>query len=297
MSKDNDKKKRVFVCVEDNADKDEPSVVYAVSEDEKHYFRREVEDRAADYKNGVPKNADSPALKAFSEFEAFCTAECGLNDDNDEVIFADNDHCEIANVFDYIAWRMGGAYWAVVKFIESNYKHETTHIPSPLSFAEFKKACDVGLFEPYATKHLYAEYRRLVHKDDYTQEEFDRMERYVSEHLDIAYSDERASFDVLCRIAHICAAACRCDRTWFVRLVENIVSDYQRRTYKRKKQVFEDILTFMAEEVSDDGYIDFSTLDEEEKKPPMEHEKYSIFRAVSTAPLVIIKNIIKENEQ
>ena len=287
------KKKRIFVAVENNIGKGKPSVIYAVSEDEKHYFKREVDDKIGNYEN----LDDTPAAKVFEDFEAFCTAECGLTDDNDEVIFADKDNAEITDIFDYIAWRVGGVNWAVGKFIEFDYGHETTHIESPLSFAEFKKACDIGLSEPYATKHIYTEYRRLIHKDDYTREEFDRMERYLSAHLDSAYSGECGSFDVICRIAHICAAACRCDRTRFVRMVESIVSDYQRRQNKKKRLSLQDILTFTAEEVFDEGYIDYSTLAEEEKKPPMERKEYRIFRAVSPAPLEIITKIIEEYEQ
>lgn len=293
MNISHDKKKRIFVAVENNIGKGKPSVVYAVSEDEKHFFRREIEDKISDYED----LDEAPVKRVFEDLEAFCTNECGLTNTNDEVIFADEDNAEIEGVFDYIAWRIGGVQWAVGKFIEFDYGHETTHMGSPLRFSAFKKVCDIGLSEPYATKHLYAEYRRLIHKDDYTREELERMEKYLMSHLKSAYGSNQESFDVICRIAHICAVAYRCDRTRFVRMVENIVSDYQRRRYKKKQLSLQDILTFTAEEVLDEGYIDYAALAEEEKKPPMEREEYRIFREVSPEPFGIITKVIEEYEQ
>lgn len=299
-------KLRVFAHIYP-CDTDRICLFLAVSEDEKHFFRREVE--IADCRETLlSEKKDFPAARAFAEFERFCVDECGLTDGNDEVIFTNNPHrVDVLDTFDYIAWQLGGVPWAVVKFIHSQYDHETTHLDSPLSFEQFVRSCDIGLDEPVATKHLYDEYRRLIHKDSYSPQELDRMETYIFGHIDEAYLSYRQNFGVVCSIAHICAATYHSDKARFLRLIEWIVTDFNKRQRKwrrsalsdirkckRQRSTLADILMIAAEEVADDGYIDCDVVAAEENKPPLERSEYGIFRAVAPKQLKTIKNILEE---
>ena len=287
-------KKRIFVCVQDVAPA--PCTIYAVSEDEKHLFRREVE-RTDCFKNLMNGDKDFPAMRAFAEFERFCVDECGLIDPNDEVIFTNCPDLDLHDVFSYVAWQLGGVPWAVVKFVESRYKHETTHLASPLSFEQFVLSCDIDLAEPYATKHLYAEYLRLIHKDGYTPQELDRMEACVVHHIHEAYLSDGSNLDAICAIAHVCVGAYLSDNARFLRLVEWIVSDFNRRRCKGRRSALADILIFIADEVADHGYIDYDVVATEENKPPLERSEYAIFRAVAPDKLKTIKNILEEYDK
>ena len=280
------KKKRIYIYVQDNALA--TGIIRAVSDDGKE-FCREVEQ---DPRENLFDD-DSHAAKAFAEFERFCVDKCGLTDSNDEVIFANAPHCDIVDLFAYVDSRLGGVPWAVVKCIESDYNRETTHLIAPESFKQFQRMCN-GFAEPYATKCLYSEYRRLIHKDSYTPQELDRMEAYVARHFDAAYSKSSGSFNVVCRISHVCAAEYHSDKARFLSLIEMIVQDFVKRRCKRCQRVLADILLFTADEVADDGYIDYATLAAEENEPPLERSEYSIFRAVAPEQLKIIKSILEE---
>lgn len=304
------RKKRVFIHI---SKKGKLSKICAISEDEKHLFNYEFEDKIDDYENidGVP----AEAVKAFNAFETFCKEECGFKRDcefiQDEVIFVDGCNYAIMDISSYIELEIGGADWAVGQCIEFSYKYETTHIESPLTFKAFKKACDIGLPEPYASKHLYNEYRRLIHKDTYSGEELDRMEHYVSSHLNNVFRSRRVyrhgikfirngDSDVEFRIAHICAVMYKSDMSRFLRLVESIVSDYKRRRSECKQNSLMNILDSVAEEVEDDSamdyYADYSYLEEDEKKPPIDRKEYGIFRGLAPWCYDIIKELLEENE-
>ena len=287
-------KKRIFVYI--RTDVDAPYLISAVSENEKNFFCREVE-RTNCRETWFSDNDDTPAARAFAAFEKFCVDECGLTDSNDEVIFATRSDSDEIDVPDYFDAQLGGVPWAVVKVIEFNYKHETLHLDSPLTFEQFAQACDVGLDEPYATKHLYAEYRRLIHKDIYTPRELDRMETYAATHLDEAYLPKGRGFDAVCGISHVCAAAYRSDSARYLRLIDRLVQDFNKRQGTNRRRVFADILSFAADEVADDGYIDYDVLAAEQNKPMLERSWYSMYRAVETEQLKTIKSILEEFEE
>ncbi len=288
-------KKRIFVYVQNKTP--QTCLVCAVNEDETHLFRREIE-RTDCREILLSDSKDFPAARMFAEFERFCVDECGLTDSNDEVIFASSPHRgDVLDTFDYVDWRLGGVSWAVVKSIEFKYDHETTHLYSPLSFEQFRRACDVGLAEPFATKHLHAEYRRLIHKNSYTPQELDRMEAYISRHIDEAYLQNDQNFGIICKIAHICAATYHSDHARFVRLIEWLVTDFNKRRCKWRRLTLADILTIAADEIADDGYIDYAVVAAEENKPPLERSEYGIFLTVASKQLKTIKNILEEYEQ
>lgn len=276
-------KKRIFVYVREEV----PCKILVVSEDGREFWREveQTEDLWGDA---------SPAARAFEALERFCVEECGLTDCNDEVIFARRFAPEPETIGSYIDCRLGGVGWAVAKSIEFGYGHETAHLASPMSFEQFVRSCDIGLAEPYATRHLYAEYRRLIHKDSYTPQELDRLESYVYAHLDEAYSPTDAGFNAVCSISHACAATYHSDVARFLQLTERIVMDGEQRCGPRSRRVLADILMFTAEEIADDGYIDYEVLAAEEGKPPLERNEYAIFRAVAPEQLKIIKNILEE---
>ena len=78
--------------------------------------------------------------------------------------------------------------------------------------------------------------------------------------------------------------------------MERIVADYARRRSKRKSRVPVDILEFIADSIYCEGEIDLASLDEEEKKPPLERKAYACFRGLSPAALELVKDLIEEYE-
>lgn len=292
-------KHRVFAYVEDNSKKNKPDRILAVDEMGKHLFCYDVDNRGKeDYEEQfVNDRTHSPAAVAFAAFERFCKEECGIKDCNDEVILAEYKNIPMKTLADYVEFRLGGADWVYVWEIGFEYRFETAHLEHPMHFKEFRKAHTAGLKEPYATRALYAKYRELIHKDVYTEDELNRMEQAIFSRLDAAYRRRRSRPDASIYISDTCAAIYRGDRDRFRRVVERIVADYARRRSKRKSRVLEDILEFIADSIYCEGEIDLASLDEEEKKPPLERKEYAIFAALSPEALRTVKPIIEEWEK
>lgn len=286
-----DRKKRVFVFVEERETRKGPSLITAVS-GEGQFFRLEVDDKADDYAELFEPAI--PAERAFAQFEAFCKEECGLKDPNDEVIFSDDpDPRGEKGLFAYIAHFLGAADWAVVKFIAFEYRYETTHLSSPLPFSAFKKESGGGLPEPYATKRLYEEYRRLIHKDSYSPEEICRMEEYATSHLYLVYR-RKSNFGASVRIARICAEIYKCDRARAVRLIDLIVEDFKGRRVRKKRSMLQWLLFFITDYVLCEGYIDYADADDE--KPLMERKENAIFKTLRPDHLQIVADILESSE-
>ncbi len=291
-------KRRVFVSVEDNSKKNKPDRILAVDETGEHLFCYEVNNRGTDYMEEIgKKESNSPAAIAFAAFERFCKEECGIKDCNDEVILAEYKNIPMKTLADYVEFRLGGADWVYVWEIGFEYRFETAHLEHPMSFKTFRKVYTAGFEEPYATRALYAKYRELIHKDVYTEEELDRMEQAIFSRLDAAYRRRLSRPDASIYISDTCAAIYRGDRARFLRVVERIVADYARRRSKRKSRVLEDILAMIADSIYCEGEIDLASLDEEEKKPPLERKEYAIFAALSPEALRTVKPIIEELEK
>ncbi len=288
-------KKRVFLFIEDNSKKNKPHRILALDETGERLFCYEVDSRGEeDYEKQLVTDAHSPAAVAFAALERFCKEECGLKDCNDEVILAQYKNIPPKTLADYVDFRLGAMDWAVVQYIEFDYSYETAHLEHPLPFKEFRKVHTAGLPEPYATRALYAKYRELIHKDFYTEEELDRMENAVLPRLDGAYRRRRSRSDASIFISDTCAAIYRGDRDRFRRVLEQIVSDYARRRSARKRRVLEGMLALIADSIFCEGEIDLASLDEEEKKPPLERKEYSIFAALSPEAFRTVKPIIEE---
>lgn len=291
----NTMKRRVFAYVEDNSKKNEPSAILAVDETGEHEFRVEVPSDGTDYmKEIVEGNSDSPAAVAFAAFERFCTKECGLKDCNDEVIIGTDKNFSLKTLTEYVDFRLGAMNWAVVKFIDFDYRYETSHLMYPMSFRYFRKTHTAGLEEPFATRALYAKYRELIHKDHYTRGELDRMERAIFSCLGTAYSRQHSRLDPCIFVSVTCAAIYRGDQARFLRVLERIVADYANRRSERKRWVLKDMLAMIADNIFGEGEIDFASLAEEEKKPPLKRKEYSIFAALSPEALLTVKPIIEE---
>ncbi len=290
-------KRRVFAYVEDNFQKNKPDRVLAIDETGERLFCYEVDNRGKgeSYEEQfVNDKAHSPAAVAFAAFERFCKEECGIKDCNDEVIFSGGKNIPPKTLADYFEFRLGGADWVYVWEIGFEYRFETAHLEHPIGFKEFRKVHTEGLTEPYATRALYAKYREHIHKDAYTEEELDRMEQAVFSRLDMAYRRRRSRSDPSIYIAETCAAIYRGDQARFRRVVERIVADHARRRSKRKRWVLQYILETIADSIYCDGEIDLASLDEEEKKPPLERKEYAIFAGLSPDALPLVKESIEE---
>lgn len=293
-------KRRVFAYVEDNSQKNKPSRILALDDTGKRLFSCDVDSggEREDYEvQLVTDRADSPAAVAFAAFERFCKEECGLKDCNDEVILGEYKNIPPKTLADYVEVRLGGADWAVVKYIEFGYRYETSHLEHPMRFREFRKVHTAGLTEPYATRALFAKYRELIHKDVYTEEELDRMERAVFFRLDGAYRRRHSRLDPIIYISDACAAIYRGDLDRFRRVLEGIVADHARRRSKRKSWVLGEMLAIIADNIFGEGEIDLASFDEEEKKPPLERKMYEAFAALSPDALRTVKPIIEELEK
>ncbi len=291
-------KKRVFLFIEDNFKKNKSDRVLAVDDTGERLFRYEIDNRGEeDYEEQFANNrANSPAAVAFAAFERFCKEECGIKDCNDEVIVSEEKNFSMKTLADYFELRLGGADWVLVSEIGFHYRYETAHLEYPMRFKEFLKLHTAGLKEPYATRALYTKYRELIHKDSYTEEELDRMEKAIFSRLDMAYRRRRSRLDPSIYISDTCAAIYRGDQARFRRVVERIVADYARRRSKRKSRVLEDILEFIADSIYCEGEIDLASIDEEEKKPPLERKEYAIFASLSPEALTLVKELIEEYE-
>ena len=288
-------KRRVFVCVEDNYKKGRPDRILAVDDTGERLFCYEVDSRGEEsYEEQFANDRESsPAAAAFAAFEKFCK-ECGIKDCNDEVIFAECKIIPPKTLAGYIEVRLGGADWVFVSEIGFNYRYETAHLEHPMPFKEFRKAHTAGIEEPFATRALYVKYRELIHKDSYTEEELDRMERAVFSRIDAAYRRRQSRPDACIYISDTCAAIYRGDRDRFRRVVERIVADYARRRSERKSRVLEDILEFIADSIYCEEEIDLASIDEEEKKPPLERKEYAIFAKLSPEALRTVRPIVEE---
>ena len=305
-------KKRVFAYFDENPTNGTSSVLYAINDDEKCFFKREIEGNISDYNTQILLgDSNFPAAKVFIEFKNFCTNECGFVDDNDEIIFTNNSIGDISeNLTHYFAFLIRQSDWATVYSLEDRYKDQTTHLEKPMSFKEFRKTYGTELPEPYATKHLYDEYTRLIHKEQYTLEELNRMEQYVKKHLDILYhSCGSGSFFqksrvspfykmvVGRRICYTCAGVYRSDRQRFTAIVNDIIDDYKRRRVPDKRTQLKGILTSIAHDVIKDDYIDYSIIDEQEQQPLIEWQQYKIYKNLTAENLQIAMGIIEEFEK
>ena len=290
-------KRRVFLFVEDNSKKNKPDRLLAVDDMGERLFSYDVDSRGEDYEEQFATDrAHSPAAVAFAAFERFCKEECGIKDCNDEVILAEWKIIPPKNLAGYIEVRLGGADWVFVWELGFNYRYETAHLEHPMSFKEFRKVYTAGLKEPYATRALYAKYRELIHKDSYTEEELDRMEKAIFSRLDMAYRRRLSRLDPSIYISETCAAIYRGDRTRFPHVVERLIADYARRRSKRKSRVLGDILEMIADSIYCEGEIDLDSIDGEEKKPLLERKEYSIFAELSPEALPLVIELIEEYE-
>ena len=291
------KRKRIFAYVENNMDKGKPSVLYATSDDNKHFFKYEIYDKSSDYEDYVKlflhnhDNGNLPAWQAYIKFENFCLKECGFTDTNDEVIFANYPNPTAMDFFNYIADRLGAVEWALVKFIEFNYQYETTHLEKPMSFKEFRKTYGTELPEPYATKHLYDEYTRLIHKEQYTLEELNRMEQYVKSHLKDLFGTKSLYSETEIRIGWICAAMYKTDMERYLALMDFIIDEYKKETYPQTP--LEELIDIISGYAIEDEYIDPSIWDEEEKKPLMDRPEYQMFKNLRTDNVEFIKKALE----
>ncbi len=289
-------KHRVFLYVEDNCKRKRPDRILAVDETGEHIFRCNVDNRGEEsYEEQFANDRESsPAAAAFAAFERFCKEECGIEDCNDEVIISEGKIIPPKTLAGYMEVRLGGADWVFVSELAFNYRYETAHLEYPMPFKAFRKLHTAGIEEPFATRALYAKYRELIHKDAYTEEELDRMERAVFSRLDAAYRRRQSGPDASIYISDTCAAIYRGDRDRFYRVLEGIVADYARRRSKRKSRVLEDMLEFIADSIYCEGEIDLASIDEEEKKPPLERKEYAIYAALSPEVLRTVGLIIEE---
>ena len=293
---DNIMKHRVFAYVEDNSVRGKPSAILGLDETGEREFRAEVPNDRTDYLEEIgKKESDSPAAVAFAAFEHFCKEECGLKDCNDEVIFSGGENIAPYSLTGYVDFRLCCVDWAVVKYIDFDYPFETTHLEDSSPFINFWVGTGLGMPEPYAAHRVYQKYREYIHKDFYTEEELDRMERYIFTHLDAVYR-RRGRYDAILHIAYPCAAIYRSDRARFLHVIEKIVTDYPKRRSQKRRRQLRELLFNTADLIFCEGEVDLASLDEEEKKPPLERKEYAIFAELSTDALPLVKELIEENE-
>lgn len=287
-------KKRVFAYAEGNSDKGCPSLLCAVSQDKKHFFKREVDDKPQDYDKWLSQDAgDIAAARVFAEFKAFCVDECGLSDANDEVIFAKEADFAKHDFAEYVEIRLGNADWAVVKFIGWDYATETAHLEHALPFDDFRKAHGGNVPEPFATLELFHSYRRLVHKDSYSRVALDRMEQFAMSHLNDIYVGD---FDPSINIANVCAAFFRCDAARYLRLMDAIVDDFKTQTHAKKRRALTELLLFASDEELNDGYFACSQCDEDSRKPLLDRREYRMFKHLRSDNAQIVKSLLEEYE-
>ncbi len=288
-------KRRVFLYVEDNSKKNKPDRILAVDETGAHRFSAEVANDGTDYREEIgTKDSDSAGAAAFAAFERFCKEECGLKDCNDEVIQAKEAPLCRYTFAEYVDLRLGSADWATVKSLSFDYRYETTHLENPPAFSAFA-SCVKGVAEPDATRLLYEEYAKRIHKEIYTAEEIDRMERYIFSHLNTVYL-RRGSFRVHWCICYSCSAIYKSDAARYLGVMERIISDYLKRRAKNRKKYFCDLIMDIADEIFCDGEIDYSVFDKEEGKPLLERTEYAMFASLSPKSLKIVKELIEEYE-
>ncbi len=286
----------VFAYVEDNSKRGKPSAILGLDETGEREFRAEVPSDGTDYlEEIIERRSDSPAAIAFAAFERFCKEECGLKDCNDEVIFSEGENIAPHTLAEYVDFRLGCVDWAVVKYIDFDYRFETAHLEDPSPFIHFWVGTGLGMPEPYAVHRVYQKYREYIHKDSYTENELDRMEKYIFSHLDTIYR-RRGGYDAIWHIAYPCAAIYRSDKPRFLHVVEKIVADYPRRRRQKKRGRLRELLFDISELIFYEGEVDFTLLDKEEKKPPLERKEYSVFASLSPEALPLVKELIEENE-
>ena len=291
-------KKRIFAYLEDNDGKGKPSVLCAVSEDEKHFFKEEFDWNIGEYLDIIsgasPKRyatLDIPAAKTLVAFERFCKDECGFTDYGDNIIFADNSDwsVEIKCFTDYFRCFLLCADWVTVLTLEECYKRHTMY-GCGVTYLELKKACDTGLDEPYATKHFYEEYMRVIEKDKYDKEELDKMEQYVKSHLDVIYSDDKANTDVRMGFMDIFPKICLSDFKRFTALMDYFIDDYKNRKEKKARDRLWELLFAISRSV----YCDYTPFNSAEEF--YRFGQYGIYRCLTPENLLIVKEIIKEQQ-
>ena len=287
---------RVFAYVEDNSMRGKPSAILGLDETGEREFRAEVPSDGTDFlQEIIERRSDSPAAIAFAAFERFCREECGLKDCNDEVIFSEGENIAPYSLAGYVDFRLGCADWAVVKYIDLDYRFETTHLEDPSPFLHFWVGTGLGMPEPYAAHRVYRKYREYIHKDCYTEKELDRMEKYIFSHLDEVY--RRRGDGAIRKIAYPCAAIYRSDKPRFVHVVEGIAADYPKRQSQKMRGLLRELLIDVADLISREGAIDLSDLAEEEKKPPLERKEYAIFAELSPDARSLVKDLVEEYEE
>lgn len=291
-------KHRVFAYVEDNSKRGMPSAILGLDETAEREFRAEVPSDGIDYMEEIgKKESDSPAAVAFAAFERFCKEECGLKDCNDEVIFSEEGKGFSPHTLaGYVDFRLCCVDWAVVNYIDFDYRFETAHLEDPSPFINFWVGTGLGMPEPYAAHRVYQKYREYIHKDSYTEEEICRMEKYIFSHLDAVYR-RRGGYSAILHIAYPCAAICRSDKTRFLHVIERIVADYPRRRSVRKRERLRKLLIDTADLIFCEGEVDLASLDEEERKPPLERKEYAVFAELPPDALPLVKELIEEHEE
>lgn len=292
-----DKGKRIFANVKESVSKDEPSVLCAVSEDGTHVFRYELKGQTSEYWRLVlgadPKQYatfDIPAAKALAAFERFCKDECGLSSREDEIIFTDD--CEwrpdeIKNFVGFLGSFLLCVDWANVCYLKDCYKSDTAYLDNLVSYSEFKEACNIGLSEPNATKHLYDEYIRLIAPDKYDKTALEQMERYVKSHLDAFYKRENSNTERQV-IPNICPKICVNDFERFTSLMDYVIDDYKTRDAENKDFVLWNLLSVISAFVS----CDYLPSDSDENANLL--SRAAIYRCLTSENLKTIKEIFEK---
>ena len=291
-------KHRVFVFVEDNSQENKPDKILAVDDTGERLFSYDVDNRGQPdsyERQYTDAREDAPAAVAYAAFQRFCREVCGLKGVNDEVIFAESGPS--GSLSEYVGLRLDAADWTLVTFLEFDYRYETAYLERPMRFKNFRRSCTEGIPEPYATRVLYENYRERIHKDAYTEEELDRMEKYVFSHLDAVYRRRRRCLDAIRRVSAACAAVYRGDRARFCRIMEGIVADFSKRRSKKKRWLQSELLVSVADKIFGEGEIDLVRFAEEEKLPPPERKIYSIFAPLSPEALETVTEIIEAYEK
>lgn len=153
--------------------------------------------------------------KSASEmWEAFCAycRELGLQRGRDEVWFSSSD-CErfdgkfvpcpackfsvcfsLGDNFEYLG------NWETMH-MEYEYPEKCIHLAHPVSFEEFKaqSGYDVSR-EPYAGLELYRKFSAEIDKERYTEEECERMAKYIADEREGLIFDPVQCVDILLRL-------------------------------------------------------------------------------------------------
>lgn len=108
--------------------------------------------------------------------------------------------CKASNCFFLKEYMESLGCWET-KYMEYEYREKCIHLAHPVSFEDFKKQSGYAVGrEPYAGRDLYRRFSEEIDKEEFTEQECERMAQYIADNRELVLEDPLQCVNIFSRL-------------------------------------------------------------------------------------------------